>query len=83
MLEVSRTCVSNWESGLRVPDFVTVSKLSIILNVSVEYLLCTTSPSQNNLKKVGIDISRLNSKGVEALTTYYRFLLSDESFLEK
>ena len=83
MLDVSRTCISNWENGTRTPDFVTMSKLSIILNVSLEYLLCRTTQENNPLKKVGIDVSRLNSKGIEALTQYYRFLLTDESLIEK
>lgn len=78
-LNVSRSCISNWESGLRVPDFVVISKLSAVFDVPVGFFIKTepqmTSPD------MGIDISKLNEKGKEALKKYYRFLLTDETFV--
>lgn len=79
MLDVSRTCISNWESGLRVPDFVMISRLSAVLNVPVEYFIKNTSQTQNS--NIGIDVSKLNQKGKDALIKYYRFLLTDENMI--
>lgn len=79
MLDVSRTCISNWESGLRVPDFVMISKLSSALNVPVEYFIRASSQAQS--ANIGIDASKLNQKGKDSLIKYYRFLLTDENMI--
>lgn len=38
-LEVSKQCYSNYEKGIREPDFATLQKLSEYFGVSVDYIL--------------------------------------------
>lgn len=39
MLKVSKQCYSNYEKGLREPDFATLQKLAEYFDVSVDYIL--------------------------------------------
>ena len=41
-LEVSKQCYSNYEKGLREPDFATLQKLSEYFGVSIDYILGNT-----------------------------------------
>ena len=42
MLKVSKQCYSNYENGLREPDFNTLQKLSEYFGVSIDYILGNT-----------------------------------------
>lgn len=44
-LYVTRQTVCRWESGNRFPDLVTTKKISEILNVSIDTLMCNTNLS--------------------------------------
>lgn len=50
---ISQGTVGNWESGIREPNFETISKLANFFNVSVDYLLGNSdalSPSISSVK---------------------------------
>lgn len=51
-LYVTRQAVSRWENNARYPDIITLKKISNILNISVDKLLCEEDISiYENLKK--------------------------------
>lgn len=83
LLGVGRTCVSNWESGLRVPDVDSVAKLSAIFGVNAEYLVFSAPLTTVRPESAGIDISKLSDYGVEKLKEYYKTLLYDKKCVKR
>lgn len=82
IMNVSKQTVSNWENGNRTPDAVTLSKLSDLFSVSVDFLLgkANTNDIKNQyitkdrakeilevLKKVGIDLENIDYEKLEQL----------------
>ncbi|MGB9826072.1 MAG: helix-turn-helix domain-containing protein [Desulfofundulus sp.] len=52
LLGVSRTTVTSWENGTRVPEFETLRRIADVLEVSVDYLLGRTDdPSPKPLEQ--------------------------------
>lgn len=47
-LGISQGTVGNWESGIREPNFQTVTKLAKYFNVSIDYLLGTSTPDSSD-----------------------------------
>ena len=91
-LGVTRACIANWESATREPDTIYLNKLSVIFDVSIDYMLGRTDirnylqrlnrmSSSSNCEYI-LDISSLNPKNKRALTSYYTFL-KKKQFLEK
>ena len=84
ILGVSRTSVANWEAGTRMPSTDTISKVSVIFNVTPSYLLgMTPKLSYTELAVHTIDLSELNSAGIQKLIEYYRYLAMDEKYNSK
>ncbi|MCI8403998.1 MAG: helix-turn-helix transcriptional regulator [Clostridia bacterium] len=79
---VSRTCVSNWESGARIPDCVAVIKIAAIFQVPVDYVYGMTDHRYNiNIPEYfEIDFSKLNPEGMNMLYEYYKYLINNEKY---
>ncbi|MVX64990.1 helix-turn-helix domain-containing protein [Clostridium chromiireducens] len=87
IMNVSKQTVSNWENGNRTPDAETLSKLSDLFSVSVDYLLGKTdivaSPTVDGLdleltKKDEKDIEKTLNKTLEMLEKQEGLMLSGE-----
>lgn len=87
IMNISKQTVSNWESGNRTPDAETLSKLSDLFSVSVDFLLGKTDiaapPSADGLeqeltKKDEKDIEKTLNKTLEMLEKQEGLMLSGE-----
>lgn len=78
-LQVTRSCIANWESGAREIDVMYLYRISRFFNVDLEYIFGQISKN-NNIKN--IDTSILNHEGRLRLERYYSFLISDRKFLK-
>ncbi|MBY6916002.1 helix-turn-helix domain-containing protein [Clostridium botulinum] len=82
IMNVSKQTVSNWESGNRTPDAETLSKLSDLFSVSVDFLLgkVNTADIKNEyiiknkakeilevLKKAGVNLENIDYDKLEQL----------------
>lgn len=84
ILGVSRTSVANWEAGTRMPSTDTISKASVIFDVTPSYLLgMAPKLSSAELAVCTIDLSKLNSAGIQKLVEYYRYLVMDNKYNSK
>ena len=63
-LNISQSTVGNWESGIRQPDFDTVSNLALILDVSSDYLLGISS-KEKPTTETGSGLSETEAKMLE------------------
>lgn len=52
---VTKASVSKWENGENLPESNTLGKLSQILNVSVDYLLCKTDDPEGKVVETVIE----------------------------
>jgi len=74
---VSRSCVGNWEQGLREPDFETTEALADVFNCDIDYLV--GKKSDNNLsvdEMYVIECMRADTNTKERLISYAKFLLN-------
>lgn len=84
-LNVTRTCISNWESGERLPDCRAVVKMSGIFQVPVDYIY-GMSDHKYNVKipdYFELDMTKLNSEGMRMLHEYYKYLVNSEKYSAK
>ena len=81
MLDVSRSCVSGWERGLRKPSTIAIAKYHKIFKLKNNYF--SPSARGNSYKNLNcFDISILNAKGVGKLYDFYLELIKDEENLK-
>ncbi|MBQ6846803.1 MAG: LexA family transcriptional regulator [Oscillospiraceae bacterium] len=72
---ISQGTVGNWESGIREPNFETISKLAIYFNVSVDYLLGNSedvapSPKAKKIPVLGNVAAGIPISAVENILDY-------------
>jgi len=81
-MRLSRTCIVNWESGSRFPQYGQVMELSRIFNVPIDYFSGQSEHKYNvNIPDYfEIDLLKLNDAGVNRMREYYRFLVNDKKF---
>lgn len=79
-LGVSRTAVSNWESGRRTPGLHILYELCIILDVPANEFENLGRVNFNNSLS-GFKLARLNADGRKKLYEYYYGLLKDGKYL--
>lgn len=81
-LLVKRSCISNWETGVRSPEYRYVVQLARVFTVPIDYIYGKTNHKYN--VKIphyfNMDLSRLNKYGLKRLWEYYELLLKDEKF---
>lgn len=94
IINTSRSCVSNYESGNRQPDSETIKLIADYFDVSIDYLLGRSSEKnrltnadieedvRNELMQIKnltvLDISRASTKIKCALVEYYAYLMKKE-----
>jgi transcriptional regulator with XRE-family HTH domain len=76
-LGISRTCVTNWETGSRVVDIQYWEALSDIFGISIE-ILCGANEFDGDIEH--IDLSRLSKQNRRLLIDYYFKLLKEDGF---
>ena len=80
----SRSNIAMWESGERLPGCSTLSKLSKLFDVSIDYIIGISEKRRNNSTLDDtIDLGRLNCRGIEMLHEMYAFLLSQKKYTDK
>lgn len=81
-LNVTRSCVANWENGARIPDCNTVMKMASIFHVPMDYIYGTTDHkySVNVPEYFELDGTKLNSEGMYMLYEYYKYLINSEKY---
>lgn len=95
-LNISRSCLANYERGRRFPDAEILSLIADFFKVNVDYFLIEKAVPPNNppehnvsdlLKEVAnngkLDISRISPLSKIALFEFYRFLDERENDIEK
>ena len=60
---VTRSTVSRWESGLRLPDATMIARLSEVLGVNVNFLLNAAAQSDENLIVTMVDDNKVVLNG--------------------
>ncbi len=60
---VTRSTVSRWESGLRLPDATMIARLSEVLGVNVNFLLNAAAQSDENLIVIMVDDNKVVLNG--------------------
>ena len=68
-MNVSRTCIANWESGKRIPEVAAITYLAKLFKVPVDYL-CGRTDERYRVKlldNIDFDLTKLNGKGIEML----------------
>ncbi len=78
----SRSAVANWENGLRAPSLPVFRKLALYFNISTDYLSGKSEKRSNIVAfpSSKMDLSVLNSEGLDMLFEYYRFLSADSKY---
>lgn len=81
-LNISRTCVVNWENGTRVPKYCQLLELSRLFRVPIDYFSGQSEHKYNiNIPDyLEIDLSKLNDVGINRIREYYEFLINDKKF---
>lgn len=83
-LRVSRTCVTNWERGTRMPNSMIVLKIAKIFSVPADYIYGLTSHkyiAKSEYSK--LDLSKLNGAGMNMLTEFYKYLTTKPEYRAK
>ena len=63
LLNVDRSTVASWETGRRIPDALTISKLAELFHVDVGALLSISKPDSSNAKIIVVDDEQLILEG--------------------
>lgn len=81
-LHVSRTTITNWESGNRYPDSYYLFQLMMIFAVPIEYLYGISDRKYNiNIPgQLEIDLTKLNAEGIYMMSEYYKLLINSEKY---
>jgi transcriptional regulator with XRE-family HTH domain len=78
---VSHVMISNYESGKKSPQIITLKKLAEVLEVDFNYFFLNNESNENYLteliKKEGLDfdVSKLTKKDIEELNNDIMFML--------
>ena len=94
-INTSRSCISNYESGLRLPDSITLTLLANIFDVSTDYMLgrspVKTIMNDENILTLAynciekaqrtetLNISNASPKTRCAIAEFYTYLASKEN----
>lgn len=79
-LNVTTSCIANWELGIRSPDVNVLGKLAEYFEVTVDYLCCRSNqrsfnkPIKETDPTLSLDLSRLGVRDREKIKNYYDFL---------
>lgn len=79
---VSRTNISNWETGQRIPCIKVVETIAKEFCVPMDYLY-GSSDERYNVKlpdNFELDLTKLNNRGITRLHEYYKLLLDSPEY---
>lgn len=81
-INVSRSCVANWESGGRLPESVYIMKMAFIFKVPMDYFYGLSDHRYNiNIPDhIELDLSKLNSLGIDMLCDYFKYLAGNPKY---
>ncbi len=81
-INVTRSCVANWECGGRRPECVYIMKMAFIFKVPIDYLYGLSDRRYNiNLQdRIELDLLKLNALGVEMLCDYFKYLAGNPKY---
>ena len=74
-LGVSRTCVANWEKGIRTPDTKYISKYTQLFNVDFDFF----TDSNDYVMEESFDISALDEDEKNLLYDFYTCILRNNN----
>ena len=74
---VSRSCIGNWEQGLREPEYESLEKIADMFNVDIEYLNGKKPGSDLTVdERYIVEVMRTDKSINDRLLSYAKFLLS-------
>ncbi|MBO5060027.1 MAG: helix-turn-helix transcriptional regulator [Clostridia bacterium] len=79
---VSRSGVSAWERGERLPDSKSVYRMCKIFDLD-KYYFSSNEKIEDIRFTRSFDLSQLNYKGIDELYRFYSDLLKNEEYLKK
>lgn len=84
LMNVSRTAVTNWECGTRMPSADQYHELSKIFDVPIQYILGTTKSPEidENKPEYPFDIDVLNDLGKKLLFDFYKILVDTQIYTQ-
>lgn len=80
MLGVSRSCVANWELGIREPDLSIIKLYNDNFGYKTDF--CKVFEKSKNEKMYTLDISMLNSDGLTKMMNYYTEIINNPKYLK-
>ncbi len=85
-LNLSKSCISNYESGTRIPDMDVISKIADIYSVSIEYLIGTSKRPNHYVaedkfidKNRYLDLNMLSPAHQNSIIEYYELLCQKDN----
>lgn len=63
LMNVDRSSVASWETGRRIPDALTISKLAELFHVDIGALLSISKPDSSDIKIIVVDDEQLILEG--------------------
>lgn len=84
LMNVSRTAVTNWECGTRMPSADQYYELSKIFDVPLQYILGTTNIQEQDETKpeYPFDVDVLNDLGKKLLFDFYKMLVDTQIYTQ-
>ena len=80
MLGVSRSCVANWEIGIREADISIIKKYNELFGHKMD--ISKTFVKSKCEKMYSLDISMLNNRGLTQILNYYNEIINDPKNLK-
>lgn len=81
LLGVSKSCISAWENGLRIPGVEKVLSYINAFGLDADYFNEDTPPASNASRC--FDMTLLNANGAKKMYELYLSLIEDEEYLKK
>lgn len=81
-INVSRSCVANWENGVRLPECINIMKMAFIFKAPMDYFYGLSDHRYNiNIQDhIELDLSKLNSLGIDMLCDYFKYLAGNPKY---
>lgn len=85
ILDVTRSCVANWETGARIPDCNFVKKIAAVFHVPMDHIYGITNHKYNIHVPdyFELDFRKLNPEGMRELHNFYKYLTWSEKYSAK
>ena len=80
MLGVSRSCVANWELGIREADISIIKKYNELFGHKMD--ISKTFVKSKCEKMYSLDISMLNSYGISEIMKHYNEIINNPKYLK-